>query len=516
MKRIFILMFVVAILATTNVFATGTSDPSMVGDREVLDVTLGYKVAPASMWTETPTLYQKEMVKRFGINFEYIIYPPEAYIDKLTLLMATDEHPELINEGPRPWDVNAWASEGYITPLDDYLDLIPLYRALWSDEEWEYMNERVRAPDGHMYLLPMQNNNRNVFTWIYKKSHFDKIGLEFPKNTTELYEALKALKKEFPEFIGLTGTPWPQLRRTFRTDENFFVDTDRTKSELTYGPTTEKFRDLMKYVYKLYVEDLVDPEFATLDYQQWSERYARGQAAIMRHWVSRAPWANTTDQDPEAHWEASLSYISHYEGKPTLVQFLEPHQPWGPIITNKASEEKIERIMEYFNWTCTDEGWDFLNMGVEGITFKYENGTPVNILTGEHRITDYGFHWLRIRTRLPDYLPQNEANKLVKALVETVDGMENMEKLRGGAFAGGGFPWLSTDFSEEESKDYADMAVVVNQARDEYIMKFSIGQLDPNNDAVWADFQKALKNTGLEELTTLVNKVFKRNPYNLQ
>ena len=60
----------------------------------------------------------------------------------------------------------------------------------------------------------------------------------------------------------------------FRTNTNFFFDPDM--QQLEYGPATDKFRDMLVYVEKLYAEGLIDPEFQTATDTQWEEIYANG------------------------------------------------------------------------------------------------------------------------------------------------------------------------------------------------------------------------------------------------
>lgn len=526
MKRFFILICVFALLGAANLFASGASAGTSSGERPVLDISIIQVISKDRVPSERPTLYEDEMLKNWGIKLEYEDYVEDAYTDRITVLMASDEHPKMLGPGPRTWDVNPWGLEGYIRAMEDHLDKVPNFKRQWETDEWDFMVTKSTAADGHLYMLPNKNPRKASMTWIYRKSDFDKYGLEFPTTTDEMYEMLKAYKAAKPSFIGITNRagangPWQRMIHSFRTSPSFFKDYDRTTAELTYGPSTDKFRDMMTFVRKLYVEGLLDPEFPTRNYQTWTEQVARGEAGFLFSWGTRAPWSEGVETDPDAEWAYALSPIAAYPEKGALGQLEEAYFPWGNIFTDKMNDEELDRMLEYLDWTATDEGWIWTKYGVEGVTMQFEGKMPVYM---DHMydveknpdgraMWSYGFALALANYWTPSWLPKSAGDQTNDIISEYVG---TLEPLRG--YDQHGQPWqnLVMNFTEEESKDYADIEVVVNQVRDEWALKFSLGQLDPQNDASWADFQKALKGAGLDEMASIANKVYKRTPYNMQ
>ena len=519
-KAVVFLLATAMVLSASALFAAGQQgDATTAGGRKILDISVGHTVSKDRVPEKRPALYSETILEKFGIRFAYEDIPGEEFIDKMNLLFATGEYPDYIdsvNGGPRTADYNRWANDGLMRRFDDKLDKVPEYMKQWTDAQWETTYAFNKAADGYLYTLPHKNKRDASMNWIYKKSAFDAIGLEFPTTKDELTNVLKTLKREYSDFIGIVNRAgpngvWSRMGTMFRTSGGFFVAYDGPHDRLTYGPTMDNFRDLMIYTNMLWKEGLIDPEFATNNYQQWTERFARGQAYILYSWGTRATWAEGVEKN-DVDWEYSRVYTGAYDKSLPEVWAVEaPFWNWGPAVSIGATDEEFDRLLEYFNWACTDEGWYFHNFGVEGVTFTFDsNGVPQwmdHMYDAEKNpegksLALYGIGYY-LRTNGPDTVPRSWGdivNDDISALAT-----------RPGVIGGKQILWDST---KEEQKDLADWEVVLNQVRDEWTMKFQTDVLDPNDDAVWADFQAALKKAGLDKIMALRTKIFNRSPYN--
>lgn len=528
MKRVLAVVCVVFLLGTTSLFAAGAQGGTTAGGMDIVEITGIYESSKDRIPSERPSLFDKELEKEWGIRmlWEDRAAPMHEYI---TVLMASDDHPKFIGMGPRTWHVNPWGLEGYMQPLEMHMSKVPNYMRQWTESEWEFAMTKSKAPDGHLYYFPNKNPRKASMTWIYRKSDFDKLGVPEPSTTAELFQILKDMKKVNPDSVGIMNRAgasglWRRMIHSFRTSGGFFVDYDRTTSELTYGPTTEKFRDMMKAVAMLYAEGLVDPEFITNSYQEWTEKIARGQGSFIFSWGTRAPWAMGVETDPDAEWTYMSTPISHYEGKPALGQLEEPYFPWGYSFTDKISDSELDRMLEYMNWSASDEGWTFNKFGIEGTTFQYDSsGRPelmphmqTNDNPDGRAMWSYGFGASAINLAhywSPEWMPKNQGTMINDGIGAWV---EKLEPLRG--YDQHNQPWqnLVMNFSEDELTEYNDLMVVISQVLDEWTLKFVLGQLDVANNGVWSDFKKALEGAGLSKATALANEVFKREPFNTQ
>lgn len=105
-----------------------------------------------------------------------------------------------------PTSVKKWESSGYLLLIGDYIDRLPNYCKLFSDEDWELLLS-YGSSNGKLYMLPTVASS-DPMTWIYRKDAFDKAGIaSFPATMDELYESAKKLKEAYPDSvpIGVRG-----------------------------------------------------------------------------------------------------------------------------------------------------------------------------------------------------------------------------------------------------------------------------------------------------------------------
>ncbi|MBQ8639983.1 MAG: extracellular solute-binding protein [Lachnospiraceae bacterium] len=241
----------------------------------------------------------KLLKEKFNINVEW---QDVSSKEQLNLQFSTGRTPDIIWNYNGEADVKRWGSQGYLYALDEYLDELPNYQAMFTEEQWETTHTYAQNADGNLYYLPTRNIFEVQEVWIYRTGMLDELGMEIPTTTDELYDVLKAFKEKYPDL-----------------------------EELVYGPSTDKFRDMLIYVAKLYEEGLVDPELQTATDTQWEEVYANGLNILEYSYANRASWANNTmmDADPDA------------------------------------------------NWACTEEGQRWFSAGEEGITYDIVDGDLV-------------------------------------------------------------------------------------------------------------------------------------------
>ena len=131
---------------------------------------------------------------------------------KLNLVLASGELPDVIINFGIPLDQQqTLADQGLIIPVDD---LIAKYGDEFAKvlEDMPQIKEVYSLSDGKMYSLPHINEcyhcTLSQKAWIYKP-WLDKLGLEVPTTTDELYTVLKAFKEKDPNGNGKADEiPW--------------------------------------------------------------------------------------------------------------------------------------------------------------------------------------------------------------------------------------------------------------------------------------------------------------------
>lgn len=455
-------------------------------------------------------LFAKALKEKFNVVLKVDYIANSDIEETLKLRMVGGEDPDVmfgLNLTPQFEELG---TEGYFVALNDYLDKLPNYRALWSDENWATFLDLTTASDGKLYSLhvPMSGVQLIGEGWIFRMSTLEKLGLAVPTTTEELYELLKAIKAAYPDsipFANRNKLNWLLygFEDAFRTDSGYRVDPD--SGEFVYGPVTQKYREMLIFLNKLYQEDLIYKEFATATSQQWSEQLAQGKVHVIFDYFAREAWANNLmkDVDPDARWTASPDYVRAY---PEKKQFVTRYSPVGGVaarISSRNSPERIERLLAIFDWLATEEGMLATQFGEKGLTYDIVDGqpaytpmmiTPLNPGEGTDTLLKYGLGY-RIAIH-PVYWHYQGAGTSIRIGNHAVEnGYEY-------------FRHFQLRFTDEDKAIVSDYGTVVNDIQQEYCVKFIMGQLDPNDDAQWNGFVEAITKGGLDKVLPIYQRCY--------
>lgn len=480
----------------TNNQANNTDD-SNSGNNEISeeeankDVVYSYSVVMGEE-VEGKNVREEFVLDKFKIKYDPKMYISEAdFSQRVNILFASGDYPELFHSF---FDENLGkqlGSQGFFQDLTQYLDKMPNYQAMWTDSEWETVMKLAGDSEGRLFYLPMKGSNLIGQTWVYRKDVFDDLGLEFPKTTDELYNVMKAIKAEYPESVPMTnryGTDGllEGFHSAFRTDKDFFTDPD-AGDELVYGPTTDKYRDMLAFVNKLYEEDLIEKEFPTITDEQWRSRYPTNEAFIEHSYVGRDNLYEQWQQEiTGVDWVWSEGLVSAYDEQAFALRG-DPHLKWGPAITDKLEGDKLNRLLKYWDWAATEEGAFFHEYGIEGETYEMVDGVPKHIDDGTSSTHGLGTY---IRPEL-EYSIENSPG--LKAGYAVSDAQMDYPFIRPTVY----------NFTEEQQREVLNLEVVVKDMKDEYVVRFIMGQLDVTDDGDWQDYLDNMERSGLNDLLEL-------------
>lgn len=230
--------------------------------------------------------YTKWLEEQTGIDLVFDVAPnnEDEAKQKLNLVLASGELPDVIlNFGVTLDQQQVLADQGLIIPLDD---LIEQYGDEYKKvlEALPQIKEVSTLADGKMYSLVDINEcyhcSLSQKAWIYKP-WLDKLGLEVPTTTDELYTVLKAFKEQDPNGNGIADEiPWSAsvigdwhgeldkfimnsfvINNNLSSDTYMYVDKGTVKAAFA----EEGWKEGIAYLSKLYAEGLIDPEAFTND-----------------------------------------------------------------------------------------------------------------------------------------------------------------------------------------------------------------------------------------------------------
>lgn len=466
-------------------------------------------VAPADQrqgfWTNEKNV---ELIRnKFGIEFD-IQWIAGDYAEQISTILAAGNYPEYMFQGIGGEKNQEFGEEGHLYAVNDLLDKVPNYRAMFTDEEWAQTILLLAEKHEKIYTFVGKNFDRiNDQTFIYRKSALDQLGLDIPETMDEFFEVLRILKEE----TGVTPLVYDGgsnqyrniaeklLAPCFRTRRNFFTDPD-DENKTTYGPATDKYKDMLRAGRRLIDEGLL---YIYQDQSEVDELFGTGQAYVSFGSANLADELTLLmkDIDPDVEW-VWAKLPEAYPGQPVLVDRAEPHTGNGPVITKKTSEEKLDRLLELIDWMCTEEGLIWQNYGIEGESFMYENGKikwmphikHPNNPDGTEDYTNYALpqHSHMIFNTIPPEMTIYEPSPKEQYI--------NMAR-EAGQFQGRVY-WCF-DTIEDEIKYHEDTDIF-DDLRKEYTVKYLKGELD---DSSWDEFVASLYRAGYEETRMLVQEV---------
>jgi len=444
--------------------------------------------------------------ENFGIEFEYEWYA--EYRDNVVALMVAGNYPEYFLERPGSSEAKHFGAEGHAVAINENEDKLPNLRSLYTDEEWAYVLARDMAPDGNVYAVPYKENLILADgTFIYRKDVFDQLGLEFPKTTDEFLEVLRILKEEkgVAPYVDKNELDAAQraLAPSFRTRRTYLVDEDYD-NKVVMGPTTDKYRDLLRFTRRLIDEGLLEfYDYYEGGRDEYEDKILTDQIFIIRDRPVKAEELNAEmrEENPNVEWAFVDWIMEAYPGKPGWPDKGNPNTGTGPIITDKASEEKVERLFEFIDWLCTKEGRIFQNFGIEGKSFVYENDLVkwmdhIKHPNNPDGTVDYRKYSLA-RGHRTYYVPSEwtvyepDAEELLNLALKDAVFVKHVPAI----------------VKPEEYGKYDEITEPVRKMTQEYTIAYLKGEYD---DTSWDEYISNLNRAGYEEARSLYEMAYDR------
>lgn|GEM_PF-1417443 len=231
---------------------------------------------------------------------------------------------------------------------------------------------------------------------LIRKDWLDQLGLPVPKTTEELYNALVAFRDNIKLPDGQKVIPSIDFGEMFWTNKYMFDNPKHAyaaSGNVTFGLNdwftdengtvqrhdmvySENLLQFISYYNRLYKEGLIDKESLTMKYGQFEEKLASGRVGAFSTWGTHVMTANDAmaSIDPKALFVGTYAFDkvtnpnmeTDYVNKPMLSVY----SYW--IVKKDISEEKLNALIKYFEYTMGDEGWKLTNFGQEGKDWTYD------------------------------------------------------------------------------------------------------------------------------------------------
>lgn len=340
--------------------------------------------------------------------------------------------------------------------------------------------------------------------FLYRKDVFDKLGIKEWTNNEEFYQALKKLKAAYPDSYpyasktkevifkdwtygwGVGGVSYPA-----------YFDEKAKTWKLAY--TQPEFKEMLDFMKKLYNEGLMDPEFITDTDASWTAKMTTNNKSFVTFdWIGRldsfANQVKSQNPDYNLRYGNPVGPTGNIRTLPKIDQF-------GIVVSNNDKKEAALKLLDYLT---SPSGSSLVTMGIEGETYKMENGKPVYPELKDLPLVDikvlekkYGM-WLEVM-----YLRPNKSSVYYNFTEKEKEAQDKIVKNNKFEVAD---PVLK--FTDEETKILAEFRVQLEKASNEFNTKYVIKK--EFGESQWKEWQQNAEKLGASKYIDAYNAAQKR------
>ena len=341
---------------------------------------------------------------KFNVDFDIIAVTmdPSDWDERLRIWINSGDMPDVANAQFEFGELENYANQEAIYRLpDDWKERWPNVAKTQENVPAAAMAEEQLGGTYFLYR-PVFSLNRpserlSYHALIYlRKDWMEACGLELKDTYTpdELEEIAKTFLEKDPgnvgdNLVGMSIRPYDMVKlyptTTFseacNIGDGYYKDEN---GQFQWAPADTRTLDALKKYQDLYQEGILDSEFYSYTRYQGAQKfYVQGTSgltledghAIMITYIRNGLAEQGLDPDKVLH-------LAQLVGDDGMYHYREDSNYWGQVMFSPTiSQEKFERAMDILDYTCTEEGQNFMNMGFEGIDWKLdENGNYVSLL----------------------------------------------------------------------------------------------------------------------------------------
>ncbi len=469
-----------------------------------------------------------ELEKRTGIHVDFQQAPAGQGLDQFNLMIASGKYPDVIEFGfggqaggssTAPGGPAKYIKDGVILRLNDLIDkYAPNYKKTLQDHpDWW---KQVMDDEGDLYGFPFIRGDPflQVFTGpILRGDWLDKLGLKVPTTLDEWHDVLVAFKTKDPNGNGKADeVPFCPFFQTkpldgFRGPGAFIgawgilMDFYKENGVVKHGALAPEMKDFLKVMAQWYKEGLIDPDFVSLDRKTLDSKATGGTLGSL---VGNAGSAIGTytglvkASNPQYKLVGAPYPVLKAGQKPVVGQ--KDFEYGGQIAAISTANKHVVETIKWLDYGYSPEGGLLFNFGVEGVSYKMDNGYP--------RYTD--------AVMKPDKISVGQAmckyfrGSFNGPFVQDKRYMEQYYELAEQRDACK--TWNVEDNTRwipritptaDESKRFATISTDVQTRRDEAMSKIIMGQQSVDT---WDQVVKDLKQMGIDEAIKIQQAALER------
>ncbi|MEK3724407.1 extracellular solute-binding protein [Paenibacillus sp. FSL H8-0034] len=436
---------------------------------------------------DSPLIKKVEELTNTKLTINWV--PASTYADKLTASIASSDLPNLLvvlSANLRNPVISNAVNSGVFWDLTPYLNDYPNLKT---------MNPIVANNikfNGKIYGISRDRDlSRNAI--IIRKDWLDALGLKEPKTLDELYNTAKAFTENDPDKNGKKDTygftDWKSIT-TFGNvlvwlgGPNGWAD-DNGKLSADY--VAPEYLEAMKYMRRLYQEQLINKDFLLVDKVQMQDNFAKGKAGL---YIGAADDIEKMQENlVQLNPGAKVAFVNRING-PKGERSVGGSGHEGIVMIPKTSvktEADLKNMLKFLDWTAGKEGVNILKWGVEGTQYKLDNG-KAQVLDSKKYIDEWESYGASLMTLRTNAIP-----------IMTTDPItERTEFMRADSSAIA----VSNPSQALDSKTNAEVGGSIKQKIEDVRNQFILGAADEN---AWKAAVDSWRKSGGDKITEEYN-----------
>jgi putative aldouronate transport system substrate-binding protein len=458
--------------------------------------------------------FLKKLEEESNVKIEWQVQSLNDWNEQKGILLSSGELPDIIIGFQTFNDADIMNNLDMFLPLDNLVETyMPNYKK--ALEEMPDLKKIATFPDGNMYSLsknlPLRPKSCNQP--IINKAWLDNLGLEVPTTMEELYNVLKAFKEEDANgngdpndeipISGAKGLSMDLLNPFGITDITGYKMMVNADNSLTYYPTSEAYKEGLKWLNKLYQEGIIDQEAFTQDDTMLSAKRQDPNVARVGFEYAWTPDSNFGQWSSEYAVIAPIKGIdgSQYTGGDTNgVSSIKRNEV---MITSFCENPEIAArwIDEFYTGEASIQNfWG----GIGTVITKHEDGTYTLNDPPEGTSADSWYWDSSLRDFGPKYISA-EFEKNIKLSSQSGDGLKaELSKIAEDTIT---IPYPDVMFTNEENEERPTLTTDI----DKYVestraLWISEGGIEEG----WDAYVEQLNAMGLEKLIEIYTNAYNR------
>jgi putative aldouronate transport system substrate-binding protein len=458
------------------------------------------RVAPVNGPFKDMPVFQ-DYEKLSNIKVEFIETPTDGFAEKKNLLFASNELPDAIfRSGLSQLESIRYGTAGQLIPLEGLIEeYAPNLKSLM--EQYPEIRAGITTPEGHIYAIPgivTLGSARTDKRWI-NQSWLDKLGLDVPTTTDDLYNVLTAFRDsdmngngqadEIP-LTARVGMPIVnQMAGAFGLDSQLGYNINLEDDKVDIWSGNDRHKELLMYLNKLYKEKLIDQEIFSHTEAQFLAKQGTGNTGYFFDQTNNN-FLSIQDQ------YVGIAPPEGPHGDRLHSQILPVPRDYGAFAITSVNKHP-EATMRWIDYFYSDEGSTLLRFGREGEHYEMKDGIPyykeelLAVAEAQAKITPYagGGAPHIISDKVASFINPPQVQEAFEALEPYLPEIRYAPPM----------------FDEATAQQVNILRNDIDKYIEEQSTKFIVGALSFDK---WGEFQSTLEKMNVAELEKLYQEAY--------